>query len=433
MQRIVGVVLYCLAVMTGSAVALDVGVGVADITPDVEAYRVPLAGYGARLGKPSTGVHDPLHAKVLYFRDGDTKMGLIACDLRSITPEFKNQIVRKTARHGFTPDNLFVSASHTHAGPAMYPEKFWQLQFGVYDPKIVETMSTAVAEAVTDAVRNAAPARVGFGKGGAEGFARNRRLGYDTESRQAAGEKPAVASEVWVMRVDSMQGAPRALLVNFAAHPTILGADNMLITAEWPGVLQREVQKAFPGAVALYTNGAMGDQAPGGAQGADGFEKADDFGTRLAAIVSQIARGIETHESVPIGFSRTTPALPDIVFSENARKRYGKRFESALEALPRTAEIHVLQVGTAAVVGLPGEPILEVGRAAKQGVGALGFEQVVVVGLASDYIGYIVNEKEYAHGGYEVDARSYYGPGLGAFIAANAAKTAEPLRGEQRR
>ena len=43
---------------------------------------------------------------------------------------------------------------------------------------------------------------------------------------------------------------------------------------------------------------------------------------------------------------------------------------------------------------------------------------------AHDHIGYIVNEKEYGHGGYEVDSRSYYGPGLGAFIATHAAETA---------
>jgi len=53
---------------------------------------------------------------------------------------------------------------------------------------------------------------------------------------------------------------------------------------------------------------------------------------------------------------------------------------------------------------------------------------VVVVGLANDYLGYIVNEAEYAHGGYEVDARSYYGPGLGTFMAEKAAATAHILR-----
>jgi hypothetical protein len=424
-----GIILCCLALTASSAAALDVGVGAADITPDVETYRVPMAGYGARR-KPSEGVHDPLHAKVLYFRDGDRSMALITCDLRSITPEFKNQIVEKSAEHGFTTDNILVSASHTHAGPSMYPEKFWQLQFGAYDPKIVDIMSTAVAEAIIQAVQNAARAKVGFSKGSAEGFTRNRRWEYDIDARKAAGEEPAVDPTVWVMRVDSMDGEPRALLVNFATHPTILGHENMLISAEWPGALQRELEKLFPGTVALYTNGAQGDQAPSGAKGADGFEKVNDFGTRLAKIAAEIARGIETETSASIGFSRSTPALPEFAFTESSKKRYGSYLKAALEALPRTAELQVFQIGKTALVGLPGEPILEVGQAVQRSVGSHGFDNVVVIGLANDYIGYLVNEKEYAHGGYEVDSRSYYGPGLGTFIAEHAGDVAETLRGK---
>ena len=40
--------------------------------------------------------------------------------------------------------------------------------------------------------------------------------------------------------------------------------DVVKLTQEWPGVLQREVETVFPGAVALYANGAEGDQAPAG-------------------------------------------------------------------------------------------------------------------------------------------------------------------------
>ncbi len=257
--------------------ATEIGVAQCDITPDVETYRVPIAGYGARFGRPAEGVHDQLHAKVLYFRDGDRRMALITTDLRSCTPEFKTQIVSKTP-DAFTHDNVFVCASHTHSGPSMYPEKFWQLQFGKYDPAVVLNMSDAVARAVRDAVESAQPARIGFGTARAPGFTRNRRWGYHTEAREAAGEKPSTNPVLWVMRVDSMDGDCRALVVNFATHPTILGADNMELSAEWPGVLQRELEDRFPGATALFFNGALGDQSPAGAEGKNDFEKIRDFG-----------------------------------------------------------------------------------------------------------------------------------------------------------
>jgi hypothetical protein len=421
------VILGCLAAVH-VAWGLEAGAGAADITPDVQAFRVPMAGYGARMGRPATGVHDPLHAKILFLREGAVQMALITCDLRSITSEFKNQVVEKSSSMGFTADNVFMAASHTHDGPSMYPERFWQLQFGVYDPKIVEAMSTAVAEALKEAVRTATPAKLGFGEARAEGFTRNRRWGYDTAARETAGEKPAVEPVGWVLRVDSMEGDVRAVLVNFASHPTILPAKNMLLSAEWPGVLQQEIEKAFPGAVALFTNGAQGDQSPQDAQGADDFERMTDYGTRVAGIAAEVARGIETRADVPIGFRGTRPELPALQFPESAGKKFAAYLDAAREGLPRNAEIQVFRIGATALVGLPGEPILAVGQAVRASVIEQGFEGAVVIGLANDYIGYLVNETEYAHGGYEVESRSYYGPGLGTFLAEQAGKIAGELR-----
>ena len=415
----------CFIVM--QVAALEVGTGRADITPDVKAFQVPLAGYGAREGKPATGVHDPLHAKVLYLRDGNTSMALITCDLRSVTPELKNQIIEKLPGLGLAHDNVLIAASHTHDGPAIFAERFWQLQFGVHDPRIVDFMSTEIARAAKDAVENAVPARIGIAQTMVEGFTNNRRWEYDQKAREAAGETPQVEPVLSVIRADTMEGKPIAILVNFATHPTILGHENMEISAEWPGVLQRRLEEAFPGATALYANGAEGDQSPGHAEGADDFERVSDFGTRLAAAAGTLAKTIETQPDLPIGYARTTPELPPLSFSEGAKARYGDYLALAYEALPRKAELQVFRIGTIALAGLPGEPILEVGRTTQIGVKSLGFEHVLVLGLANDYIGYIVNEKEYAHGGYEVDSRSYYGPGLGTFIAEGTVQTATGL------
>src|ERR1051325_7708795 len=125
---------------TFSLRAVDIGVASADITPDVAKYKVPMAGYGARNGKPSTGVHDPIHAKILLFRDGNKKMALVTCDLRSVTPQLKQIALSKAAELELSADTLFLCASHTHDGPSIFPEKFWQLQFGVSDPAMVEEM-----------------------------------------------------------------------------------------------------------------------------------------------------------------------------------------------------------------------------------------------------------------------------------------------------
>ena len=92
----------------------------------------------------------------------------------------------------------------------------------------------------------------------------------------------------------------------------------------------------------------------------------------------------------------------------------------------------MLRIGDTALAGLPGEPICEVGLDLQRQVTAAGFKNVLTIGLANDYLGYIVNEKEYPHGGYEVDERSYYGPGLGSLLASKAGEAARKLSGPAR-
>jgi len=402
-----------------AAAAVTAGAATADITPDTAKYRVPMAGYGARMGKPSTGVHDPLYAKVLVLRDGGRLLGIVTCDLRSVTPELKGLVVEKAAGHGFTLENVFMSASHTHSGPSLFPERFWQMQFGKYDPAIVETMSGAIAEALVKAAENAVPVKAAFAETAAPGFTRNRRWGYDTEARAAAGESPLIDESMWLMRLDKEDGSTLAVLSHFATHPTILGADNMQLSAGWPGVFQREMEKAFPGAVALYMNGAQGDQAPAGAQGDDAFARIEDFGTRLAAIAADAAKHLEPAEELKFSVAHENIALPDFHFPQEAEKRYAKYLEAAIEALPRKVELQAIQLGDTVLVGLPGEPLLVAGREVRNSV--KGFGRVLTVGLANNYIGYIVNEAEWNHGGYEVESRSYYGPGLAKYLAEKAA------------
>lgn len=417
-----------LSLLAPTAGAVEMGTSVCDITPDVVQCVVPMAGYGARQGKPATGVHDALYAKSLYMREGETVMALVTVDLRSVTPELKGQIVSKTADLGLTGDNLMVCASHNHSGPSLYPEPFWQFQFGKYDPRIVEEMSTRIAKAIREAAATASPARVGRKLVQVDGFSENRRWNYDLDARNAVGEKPTVARDLWVMRIDSLAGECFGMLVNFATHPTILGADNMTLSAEWPGILQRELEELYPGAIAFFLNGALGDQSPGKCEGADDFERCYDFGMRLSVQANAAISAVETSPDFAIGYARRMPALPPITFSEGAMQGpYVALQDPAREALPKEAELQAFRIGPTYLVGVPGEPIHEVGEDIRMGLTKELRPDIVVVGLCNDYIGYIVNQKEYAHGGYEVDSRSYYGPGLGEFIVVQSIITMATL------
>src|SRR5437588_11499966 len=101
-----------LALVFGSrAEALEVGFGKAEVTPDVHAAPVWIAGYGHN--RRATGVHDPLWARAVVLRDGKKKVALVSVDLVGLQyPNVQN--VRKRL-----PDFAYVlvASTHNHEGP----------------------------------------------------------------------------------------------------------------------------------------------------------------------------------------------------------------------------------------------------------------------------------------------------------------------------
>jgi neutral ceramidase len=65
--------------------------------------------------------------------------------------------------------------------------------------------------------------------------------------------------QVGVIRIDGADGRPIAIIVNYAAHPTILAWDNRLISPDYPGTLRRTVE-GIAGGTCLFLQGAAGDQ-----------------------------------------------------------------------------------------------------------------------------------------------------------------------------
>lgn len=77
---------------------LHVGVTVADITPP-EGF--PMAGYyHERLAE---GTIDPLRAKAIVFRDGDTAAALVVCDLIGIATDLSREVRRRASERTGIP------------------------------------------------------------------------------------------------------------------------------------------------------------------------------------------------------------------------------------------------------------------------------------------------------------------------------------------
>jgi hypothetical protein len=413
-------VVVCLTTPAASwPVALEAGVGVANITPDTEKYLVPLGGYGERMNKPADGIHDYTMAKALILRQGGRKYALVTVDLLGIPRSLRDQVLARIKDTGIASDNLMLAASHTHASVEMNAlnsaNTFNIPQIGIFDQKLLDFTADQIAQAIIQANQKFVPIRVGTGSMQVEGLNRNRR-----------GD-PTVDTELAVTRIDTAEGKPLVVFVNFTAHPTYVNEKVMQISAEWPGYLQREVEAFVDGAICMYSNGAEGDTAPTGGRGPSAFARCEDHGRKLAVAVLKLLPTIQTSADAKFGYSMTTlklpPRTPPPALMQEAGLEYGlneQNIKGFVEAMvPESSYLGVLQLGDLLAVSIPGELFSKLGLQIRQALKDGGAVHPVVVGLANEWISYMMPPEEFTQGGYEPGV-SFYGDLLGPVVVDQA-------------
>ena len=225
------------------------GVSRIDITPKPGHA---MGGYSARSGN-ATGTHDPLQATVLVLESNGERFAWITADLRSFLSTRVGQEVKRRFGIGHT----VISVSHTHSGPLTWEarESPW---YAIAEDKMIA--------AVEQASLNLRPATLATGHANVYiGFNRRKISEDGTATMQWRNEtkRPShpVDSEVTVLVVQS-EGKPKAVLVNYACHPSILGPDNLAFSADYPGAMRQALEQALPGALALFVQGGAGDINP---------------------------------------------------------------------------------------------------------------------------------------------------------------------------
>ncbi|MHC4533558.1 MAG: neutral/alkaline non-lysosomal ceramidase N-terminal domain-containing protein [Planctomycetota bacterium] len=122
----------------------------------------PLAGFGDRKGKPSTGVHDEIFVKALAVSDGTDTAVIVGADML-IIPENVAELVRNlvSKQTPLSANEILFNASHNHSGPGGFAPGFASKAFnGPYDPNIPGFLARAFTEAIVDAYRSLEPAKV---------------------------------------------------------------------------------------------------------------------------------------------------------------------------------------------------------------------------------------------------------------------------------
>ncbi len=403
------IIIACAALTANAQGKIMAGVGKSDITPTI---GTPLAGYGARLGKPSTGVHDATEARALIIDNGAQRIAFVSVDHLGFDHGMVERIRAIAAEAAqIQPDHIFVMSSHTHAGGGAYLEIFPALA-GRYDVKTRDYYSERAAQAIIAASKDLKPARIAFGAGTAQ----------VSRFRSTWPPNGPIDPEVGVIRVDSAAtGKPVAVLMNFAAHPTVLGAKNFEFSADYVYYARRALERMIGGdCVAIFANGAQGTVAPRAFQGESEWERAENVGTILAAEVFKVTLMIKPQDEVEIKLARDAFQIkpqPPPKFPANVT--FPPAYDTEVNAISFDNKI--------AFVTIPGELSSILNFQVKDRGKLLGFEKTFLLGLTNDALGYIITEDEYRHQTYE-SSISLFGIGFGSFITNEAFQVLEKLR-----
>jgi hypothetical protein len=389
---------------------LRAGAAKVDITPDSDP---PLAGYGARWGSPSKGVHDPIYARALVLDNGQMRVAICNMDLVITSIQLRKAIWERLDE--IELDALLLFATHNHSGVGGYVDNFLAelVAMGPYDENTFGNLADGVSQAVMEASANLRPATIGWTRTDAPDLCTNRR---------ARGGR--ADPEIGVIKVVGQDGKPIAILVNFAAHPTILGPENMLISGDFPGFLARFLEK-WAGVV-LFANGASADIEPRLMREGNGFEMARAFGESLGQRVLQVLDGVDTKAEVRIESMKREIPLP-------SRPDLGPSIQIPLVTrclnvlvdiwLPEKTVLELIAIDDLLFIGVPCDLGAEVGLGIKASVTPRwGF----IISQANDYIGYVITRDQYRDGGYEAKM-SFFGPDLAALIKGEVLRMLQEL------
>lgn len=275
---------------------LYAGVVEVEITPPV---GVPMAGYGARK-QNSAGIHDPLNAQTLYLRLDNEQLLLITCDLIGVDLNFTTRLRQDIANELDIPhDHVMISCSHTHSGPQGFlPDE--PVHVSLKDEGLVDITQRKLLGASKWAVSKAEPVSLSVGDLDLTGICKNRN----------DPENGSIDPQLNVLRFDTTSKQPSAVLFNYGCHPTVMGHDNLKITADLPGAARAALKRHYPDCVFIFTNGASGDVSTRFTRREQKFSEVNRLGFILASGVMQTMMKSEPIEVADIGGERIKVQLP---------------------------------------------------------------------------------------------------------------------------
>ena len=444
---------------------LHAGFSRVNITP---MMGIDLCGYF--ISRYADGVLDELEINALALSCGEKKVVLLSVDncgiVKGITDEYRKHISEVT---GLPMEAIYIHSTHTHTAPYLNKDSE-----DVLEQEYYQMVYRKIADAAMLALADLKPAKMGWGIGNAPNiaFVRRFRMKDGSVATNPGVDNPNILAplgdvdeRVSILRFDR-EGADNIVLVHFANHPDTVGGCK--ISADWPGMTRRTVEKTIDKVKCIFFNGAQGDVNhvnvhPTGGYLNDMFMDFDDVarGYEHARYMGRVVTGgvLQAYDKVKyIDVERIKYKQRKIQIPSNMPKK--EELEEAYyihelhmagrdDELPYTGmmlttkvaaatrmlrlengpeyfdmELSGIAIGDVALVGIPGEPFTGVGRGLKD---TEGWELVLPTCNTNGKQGYFPMKDAYDEGGYEAGT-SNFRAGVAELIIEEGKKLVEDLK-----
>ena len=427
------------AVIKAAELGLEAGASAVDITPLEFPLNMP-GGFRANVAEEA---HDPLYARTVTLRAGETTVSLTVVDSLGVAPAVLEAAKKAAAeRTGMMVDKMLICSTHTHTGP---PSSGSSGAAGAYRDRLLE----GVADSIVRAHAEIQPARLAVasqplpdevfnrrwflkpGRMEPNPFGEIDRVKMNPPNRPDVLDRPAGPTdpELAILSVQTRQGKPLALFANYALH-YVGGVPRGKLSADYFGEFARLMpsrMRAGDGFVAMLSNGASGDinNIPFASERPprEPFEQIRLVATKAADAAWRAHQSISDYQiDLTLAMRERQINLqyrrPDETQVARAREIVMLSDEEAESKLPRLAKayarrtiqaaervedsvavpVQAIRIGDVAICGIPFETFVEIGLELKH---RSPFKQTIVIGLANGRHGYLPTTAQHRLGGYE--------------------------------
>jgi hypothetical protein len=387
---------------------------------------LPISG---GMGAPTLPIdkQGDLFVRVLVLENGRTRVALVGIDNLGWPAALGDK--SRALIPGIPAENILIGATHTHSAPDAYAFPDQQGNTAA-DLDYLDWCVQQVADAVNEAVANLQPASLKTAVGEAKGKIAYNYYASDLYDPRC-GVIQAIASS------GSNKGKTIGTLVNYAAHPEILGTKRRLLSPDFCGPLYDRIESKA-GGVAIFINGAQGgmvtaDNRLEGGKEANDWQECVRIGELLADEALRIVSEAKVEENpVLTAFSKKVEFPVDSEMMRYVLKNsplIGKT-DRYVDASRISTQINLLQIGTAKVLTIPGEALPNIGYYLKR---KMNSDKPFLFGLTNDAFGYILTKEDFdSFRRYEYISRTSLGEQTGEILVNESLKliqeSADPVR-----